>query len=116
MQAVLSNTGAWSAAVGVVMPWLIAVVNQPRWSPNVRSTVAIVAAVIGGLLTSLATGAFAHGPLTVAGACLTVVIASQAVYGKLFPASQAKLELLTSPGTPGRHEALAESKDAAKAA
>lgn len=107
----LSDTATWSVVVGVVMPWLVAVVQQPHWSSTVRTVVAIVCSLVGGVLTCLSTGAFAHGPLTIVGACLLVLVASQAVYKRLFPASQAKLEALTSRRASGggRHEQREET-------
>lgn len=93
----LTDTTSWSLLLGVAMPWLVAVVNRPWWPTWARRWVAIIASVLGGVLVCLATGAFGDGSgLTILGACLTVLIASQAVYGHLFPDAVRRVELFTS--------------------
>lgn len=47
-----------SALVGMVMPALVAVVNQPWWKPWQRALVPVVASLIAGAVTSAASGQF----------------------------------------------------------
>ena len=105
--AVLSNTETWSLVLGIVMPWLVAVVNRPWWSTRARQWVAVACAVVGGVLVCLSTGALTDLS-DVVGSCAIVLVASQAVYGRLFATSQRTLERRTS----GRHRAP-EAVDAA---
>ncbi len=95
---VLTDTTSWSLLAGVVLPYLVAVVNRPWWSPNVRRAVSVACSVVGGLLVCLATGAFGDGSgVTIMGACLTVLIASQTVYAHLIRETVRKVEMATSP-------------------
>lgn len=43
-----SNLVMWAAVVGFFMPLLLAVVQQPGWSPAIRSIVMFIASVIAG--------------------------------------------------------------------
>ena len=92
----MGSTESWALVLGVVMPWLVAVVNKPWWPRRAKAAVAVAASVAGGVLVCLATGAFASGPGTVVGTVMLVLVASQAVYGRLFAGSVKKLEEKTS--------------------
>lgn len=95
----LTDTTSWSLLLGFALPWLVAVVNRPWWPTWARRWVAIVASVLGGVLVSLANGALVGSdgqPVDVLGACLIVLIASQVVYGHLFPEAVRKVERFTS--------------------
>jgi hypothetical protein len=78
MGDLLSDTETWGLAVGALSPLLIAIVQQPRWSPRVRVMVAWVCAVMLGLATCLARGDLADAP-TVVRTCLLVLLSAQAV-------------------------------------
>lgn len=108
MSGVLTDTASWSLLLGVALPWLVAVVNRPWWPAWAKRGVAIAASIVGGLLVCLSTGAFQDGSgTTIMGACLTVLIASQAVYGRLFSKSVRRVEVATSPKRPAevqRHD------------
>lgn len=101
----LLTTDATGAAVvvGVIAPWIIAVVNRPAWSRTVRSTVAVLVSVLLGLGICAAAGTFDNGLVDVLGICATVLATSQAVYGRLFAGSQRALELATS-GRPQHYD------------
>ena len=93
----INDTSSWSLLLGIVMPYLVAVVNRPWWSGKVRRAVAIAASIVGGLLVCLATGAFTTGDgSTILGACLLVLISSQTVYAHLLRSSAKKVEEATS--------------------
>lgn len=110
------TTGA-AVVVGFLAPYIIAVVNQPRWSPTVRRAMTVVVSAVLGAGIAYAAGTF-HNGWTVLGAGATVLATSQAVYGRLFAGSVRRLELATSrrrpPGQddvdpPGRHAARMSS-------
>jgi hypothetical protein len=95
----LSDTTTWGLVVGVVLPWLTAVVQQPRWTVTQRKVVAIVIAVIGGLLTALANGTLDEGR-TVLSTFAALLVASQATYRGLWKGTVATaIEYATSPKT-----------------
>ncbi|MFF9901217.1 hypothetical protein [Streptomyces longispororuber] len=92
------------AQVGVLLPLLTAIVQQPAWSANCKKAVAVVAAFIAGLVTVAADGGwdqFQHGKLTMA-TVFGVLAASQTSYDLLWKPSKLapKLEALTSGKTP----------------
>lgn len=101
----LTSTTSWSLLLGLAMPWLVAMVNRPWWPTWARQWVAVGASVVGGLLVCLATDALSD-VTDVLGACAIVLIASQAVYKRLFAESQARLEAVTS----GRRQATVVDK------
>lgn len=103
MSDLLNDTASWGLLVGVVLPLLTAVVQQPRWSPTVRRAVAVAAAVVGGVLTCLADGTLADGG-TVLETVAVVLVASQALYATLWQRAAAAVETATSPGAQ-RHAA-----------
>lgn len=88
----------WSAAVGVLTPLLVAVVNRSYWKPWVKALVAIVSCVVTGFLT-----AWFNGELNAAGlstAVLVVLLASMATYSQFWKPSgiTTKIEEKTTPG------------------
>jgi hypothetical protein len=99
VSGLFTDTAAFSMIVGVVSPWLIALVQQPQWSTKVRKLVAVAASVVLGVLTSIATGSFADGPVSIAGACAIVLVASQSTYKTLAQPSSGRMrtETATSP-------------------
>ena len=109
MDLLTGDTTGAAVVIGVIAPWIIAVINRPAWSPTTRSAVAVVVSVLLGLGVCAAAGTFDAGLVDVLGTCATVLATSQAVYGRLFAGSQRQVEQLTSPGDgddePGRHAA-----------
>lgn len=95
VHAALADTTAWSALLGLFTPYLVALVNQPSWPRQVRTGVAIAVSVVVGVATSAANGTFTH-PLSTFGSVAIVLAASQAAYGRLFPAAVAAVERLTA--------------------
>jgi hypothetical protein len=79
----LSDTASWAALLGIVTPLGVALVNQTKWSPQVKTLVAVVVAVAVGVLDALAHGQLQH-PGTVVGAVVLVLGASQAAYHLLW--------------------------------
>lgn len=99
MDLLAADTTGAALLIGVVSPWVIAVVNRPQWSSTVRGVVAIVVSVALGLAVAWQSGAFVDGWQVIA-TCATVLATSQACYRRLFPESQSWLEALTSRRRP----------------
>ncbi|MEW1657850.1 hypothetical protein [Streptomyces sp. NPDC093707] len=76
------NTIATGTAVGALLPLLTAIVQQPHWSASVKRVVAVVVALIGGVITVASTGGtglFSQG-LPTLGTLAAVLAASQATF------------------------------------
>ncbi|MFC9280950.1 hypothetical protein [Streptomyces collinus] len=99
---------SYGAQVGVVLPLLTAVVQKPAWSAKYKKVVAVVAALVAGVLTVAADGGwgqFQHGQLTAA-TFLGVLAASQTSYDLLWKPSKLApwIEALTTRKTPQQAE------------
>jgi hypothetical protein len=91
---------AWGTIVGAVLPYLIALVQQPRWSGTVKRVVALVAAVVFGIGTAVVNGQLDNVAPTresLLTAVAAVFVASQAVYARFAWPTTARLEAATSP-------------------
>lgn len=108
MDLLTGDTTGAAVLVGFLAPYLIAIVNQPTWSPTARKAITVLISAALGAGIAYAAGTF-HSGWTVLGAAATVLATSQAVYGRLFTGSVRRLELATSgrrrPPAPGRHAA-----------
>jgi len=82
---ILSDTASWGLIVGVLLPLLTALVQQPSWSRPARVAVAVLASGIAGVLTCLAAGTFDLG--NVLGTVAAVLVAAQASYESLWQPS-----------------------------
>ncbi|MCX4976427.1 hypothetical protein [Streptomyces sp. NBC_00620] len=96
------------AQVGAVLPLLTAVVQRPAWSAKAKKIVAVVAAVVAGVLTVAADGGLdqlQHGSLTAA-TILGVLAASQTSYDLVWkPSTLAPvIEALTTKKSPQQAE------------
>lgn len=47
----MTNLAQWSALVGLLLPLLIAVVQQTHWSSPVRTIIGVLASVIASIVT-----------------------------------------------------------------
>ena len=103
MDLLADDTTGAAVLVGVLAPWLIAVINRPSWSGTVRSAVAVVVSALLGVGICVAAGVFDDG-WQVLTAAATVLATSQAVYGRLFAGSQRQVELATSPRQVARQD------------
>lgn len=99
MDLLTTDTTGAAVLVGLLAPYLIALVNQPTFTPTGRKAVAVAVSVVLGAGLATAAGTFGSG-WTVLTAAATVLATSQAVYGRLFAASVAALEQATSPTRP----------------
>lgn len=94
-----ADTASWALIAGVLTPILVSLVQQPRWSQSLRAIVALVVAVIVGVLTVLANGGFADASGSL-GIIALVLVASNTAYKTFWkPTGVAPvIEDKTSPG------------------
>lgn len=59
----MSNLVMWGLVVGFLVPNLVAVIQQPRFTPPVRATITAVVSVIGGAGTAYFNGLFNPGDI-----------------------------------------------------
>lgn len=106
MESVLTDTVSWGLILGVVLPLLTSLVQQPTWSKPVRAFIGLLAAVVGGLLTCLANGTMGNGQ-TVLATIAVVLVAAQATYKGFYqPTGIAPaVESATSPKPAGTRRA-----------
>ncbi|WP_030372352.1 hypothetical protein [Streptomyces rimosus] len=95
------QTIATGSGIGGLLPLLTAIVQRPHWSVGTKKIVAVVMAVVTGVITVISSGGldqFQHGWLTF-GTVGAVVAASQAAYDLIWkPSSLAPaIESATSP-------------------
>jgi hypothetical protein len=81
----LSNPELWAAALAVVLPPIIAIINQPRWSSAVKGILMLVVATLDGLGTAYFNDSF-HGR-TIVSCILIAVIIIGATYHTLWKPS-----------------------------
>ncbi|MDP9145673.1 MAG: hypothetical protein M3N43_13455 [Actinomycetota bacterium] len=101
----------WSAAVGALLPPVVAIVNQPRWPSWLKGTVAVTASVAAGAVTATLSGQLT-GKSWLSSALIVVTLAIGS-YEKFWKPSTIapRIENATSP--PGRHRAADDSIDLA---
>ncbi|NEA53605.1 hypothetical protein G3I60_05390 [Streptomyces sp. SID13666] len=95
------STVRTGAEIGALLPLLTAVVQRPAWSAPIKRVVAVVVALVAGVIAVLGTGGLAqltHGIPTMA-TIMAVLAASQASYDLVWkPAGVAPtIESATSP-------------------
>ncbi|MFF5404635.1 hypothetical protein ACFY8K_16660 [Streptomyces misionensis] len=96
----LSNAELWAAGLGYVLPPVIAIVNQPRWSSAVKGLLMLVVAVLDGLGTAYFNDQFTGK--TIVTCMLTAAIAIGVAYHTVWrPSGIAPgIEQATSTGSP----------------
>lgn len=84
----LSAAESWSILLGLITPFLVSVVNQPKWTSQQKRVLSIIVAVIVGIVNLLVQGAFTNlNQVTWAGVISVVVLvvgSSQAAYALLW--------------------------------
>jgi hypothetical protein len=110
-QGALGDTVSWGLILGVFLPWVTALVQRPSFSEDVRKVVAILAAVVAGVLTCLANGSLDEGQ-TLLSTVAIILVSSSTAYRNLWKAQPetpagarrdslaiaTKIEYATSPG------------------
>ncbi|MFF0481985.1 hypothetical protein [Streptomyces sp. NPDC004435] len=91
------------AQVGALLPLLTAIVQRPVWSPQVKKIVAVVLALVAGVVTVAASGGwqqFQHGSLTFA-TIIAVLTVSQSTYDLLWKPTRIApvIERATTPAS-----------------
>ncbi|MFM9697910.1 hypothetical protein [Streptomyces europaeiscabiei] len=94
--------------VGAVLPLLTAVVQRPAWPAKAKQVIAVVAALVAGVVAVAAEGGwgqFQHGQLTTV-TILGVLAASQTSYDLVWKPSKLApwIEALTTKRTPQQPE------------
>jgi hypothetical protein len=82
---------ATGSAVGSLLPPLTAIVQKPKWSAGIKRVVAVVAALVGGVVTVASAGGlaqFQHGPLPALAGIAAVLAASQTTYALIWKPSK----------------------------
>ena len=93
----LADTASWGLIVGLVLPWLTAVVQQPTWSNSQRKAAAIAVAAVAAVGTCLANGTLDEGQ-TVLATFAVLLSTGQALYRGIWKGNVATaIELATSP-------------------
>lgn len=92
------------AQVGAFLPLITAIAQRPSWSTEVKKIVAVVLALVAGVVTVATAGGweqFQHGTLTFA-TIMSVLAASQATYDLVWKPSKVApaIESVTSPKRP----------------
>lgn len=78
----MDNTQLWSLVVGLLLPPILAVVQQPHWSSRVRAVVAFALAIVVGALTAYFAGDLNGKSLTTAS--LLVLVTAATTYKNLW--------------------------------
>lgn len=98
----LSNPELWAAALAVVLPLIIAIVSQPRWSGAVKGLFMLLVAAGDGLGTAYFNDSF-HGRTVVSCVLLAVIVIGTTYHTLWKPSGIAPgIERATSTGGP-RH-------------
>lgn len=99
----MTNLVMWAAIVGFALPPMLAIVQQSKWSDQVRSLVAFAACAVAGAGTAYFQGDFTGKRFVEAG--LTVLVTAMATYQsfwkptKIAPAIEEKTDLEGGGGT-----------------
>lgn len=78
----MTDTALWGALFGMLVPFLVALVDQPEWSSQKRQIAALGVSVVAGMGTVLGSGDF--DPTNWVATITAVVAASQASYTLLW--------------------------------
>ncbi|WP_445520378.1 hypothetical protein [Streptomyces sp. NEAU-174] len=94
------------AQVGALLPLITALVQRPAWSAEVKKMVAVVLALVAGVITVATSGGweqFQHGTMTFA-TITAVLAASQSTYDLIWKPSKVApaIESATSPKRSGQ--------------
>jgi hypothetical protein len=96
----MTDAQLWSLIIGALLPNVIAVVNQPRWSTTLRTITMVFICSIAGVITVLLNGGI--GGKSLVSSILIMIVAAVTFYREVWSrlgVTQA-IENATSPGTP----------------
>ncbi len=112
----MTNAAAWGLILGVVTPYLTALVNQPQWSDQLRRGIALAVSVLVGLVNALVNSQVEFGAESALASVAAVVIASQTAYTgflKKLPSGVKTIERLTSSVTSSVTSTVTDTVDGA---
>jgi hypothetical protein len=101
----LSDAELWAAALAVVLPPVIAIVNQPRWSGAVKALFMLVVAAVDGLGTAYFNDQFTGR--TIVGCILLAVVIIGTTYHTLWKPSGIAPGIERATSTGGTREPAA---------
>lgn len=78
----MSNLVMWNLVIGALLPLVISVLQQPRFSSQTRSIITVVVCALGGLGTAYFNGDFEAADIT--GSILIVAVATITFYKGFF--------------------------------
>lgn len=81
--SIATTTALWGIVVGVITPPLVAIVQQPHWSTQLRTVVGVAIAVGFAAITCWVDGTIGHGQTLIA-TIGTVLVGAQATYRELW--------------------------------
>lgn len=99
----MSSVTAWSVLLGIITPFLVAIVNNPRWSANTKRYVSMGIAVLVGMMNLIVNNALTNwSDFSLNGVLVNLVLvigAAQTAYALLWKPTGAadKVEAATSP-------------------
>lgn len=76
----VTNLAMWSLIVGTLMPPVLALIQQPRWSNTVRSVVMVIASIVVGAGTAYFENDQVFVGKSIVQSVLTVMVAAIATY------------------------------------
>lgn len=88
------NLTLWSSILGVATPFLVAIINQPKWSPLIRALVTVLVSAGLGAATAAVEGKLTGARWTTA--ALVIGAAAVASYKLLWATPAAQLEAASS--------------------
>jgi hypothetical protein len=111
----MTTAASWGLILGVVTPYLVAVINQARWNDKTRRAVALVISVLVGLGNALFNGEVDFSATSAMASIAAVVIAAQTSYAHLLkplPSGVQTLEQITTIGPSSAKHAPGQSPGA----
>lgn len=93
----LLDSMSWGLIAGVLLPILTSVVQQPKWSPRLRTIVGWTMSVVAGVVTCLANGSFDETKTVLATVAVVLVAAQSAYAGWKRTGLTGAVESATSP-------------------
>lgn len=96
----MSQLVMWNLIVAFLLPHVIAVIQQPKFSETLRAVIAAVVSIIGGGLTAYFNDDFGNWH-DVVGSILIVLVGAITFYENLWKNTgiPQKIEVSTSPGS-----------------
>lgn len=95
------NLALWSSIAGTITPFLVALVNQPRWSATVKALLTVLVSLGVGAVTSALEGNLDGARLVTS--TLVVLAAAVSTYHTLWKTTATQIEAATAFGSGQGH-------------